>query len=106
MFVNEVKNAFNRYNKEIYYNQTFDINIVEFDSDRKFLLIGSFANAQEVVDYIQKSKRIAANEIIPWLKADKYSFSIMTDSNLTILQEKKDLNQYKQFLDQNLPGKL
>jgi hypothetical protein len=106
LFVNEVKNAFNRYNKVTYYNQTYDINVVDFDADQKLVLIGNFANAQEVVDYIQKSKRIAANEIIPWLKSDKYSFSIMTDSNLAILLEKKDLGQYKQFLDQNLPGKL
>lgn len=105
LFVNEVKNAFNRYNKEVYYNQTYDITTVDFDADKKLVLIGNFANAQEVVDYIQKSKRIAANEIIPWLKADKYSFSIMTDTNLPILLDKKDLGQYKQFLDQNLPGK-
>lgn len=106
MFANEVKNAFFRYNRETYYNQTFDISMRDLDADRKLLLIAGFNNVQEAIDYFQKTKRIAPNEIIPWLKPDKYFFSIMTDTNLSILLEKKDLNEYKQFLDQNLPGKL
>jgi len=39
------------------------------------------------------------------LKADKYAFSIITDDNLPLLLEKKDFEQYKKFLVQNLPGK-
>jgi hypothetical protein len=105
MFVNEVKNAFGRYNKEVFYNQTFQMSIKDFDADRKFLLIGDFANASDALDYLQKTKRVAANEIIPWLKPDKFSFSMITDPNLNVLMEKKDLAGYKQFLDQNLPGK-
>jgi TolA-binding protein len=105
MFVNEVKNAFDRYHKEVYYNQTFSISIRDFDADRKLVLVGEFGNAQEALDYVQKTRRRAPNEIIPWLKADKYEFSITTDPNLDLLLQKKDLTQYKQFLDQNLPGK-
>lgn len=106
LFVNEVKNAFTRYNREKYYNQVFDITVHDFDVDKKLLLINGFANAQEVVEYVQKTKRIAASEIVPWLKPDKFSFSIITEANLPILLEKKDLEQYKKFLDQNLPGQL
>ncbi|MFL5809679.1 MAG: hypothetical protein ACJ749_09160, partial [Flavisolibacter sp.] len=106
LFVNEVKNAFTRYNREKYYNQVFDITIQDFDADKKLLLIAGFTNAQEAVEYVQKTKRIAASEIVPWLKADKFSFSIMTDANLPILLEKKNLEQYRKFLDQNLPGQL
>ena len=36
---------------------------------------------------------------------DKYSFSLITDNNLEVLLNKKDLLQYKKFLEQNLPGK-
>jgi hypothetical protein len=42
---------------------------------------------------------------MPWLKAEHYSFSIITDDNLPVLLEKKDLEQYRKFLVQNLPGK-
>lgn len=105
LFVNEVKNAFNRYNRETFYNQTFNITVADLDADHKLVLIGDFGSAQEALDYTLKIRSKAANEIIPWLAAGKYAFSIMTDSNLTILQQKKDLGQYKKFLDQNLPGK-
>jgi hypothetical protein len=105
LFINEVKNAFGRYNRDKYYNQTFQMNIRDFDADRKLLLIGDFNNAQEAVDYALQAKRLAASEILPWLKPEKYAISIVSDPNLEILSEKKDLTQYKQFLDQNLPGK-
>jgi tetratricopeptide (TPR) repeat protein len=105
MFVNEVKNAFSRYNSEKFYNQTFNLSISDLDADRKLLLIGDFNSALEAIEYLQRVKRLAPTEIIPWLKADKYSFTIMTPFNLNILQEKKDMKQYQQFLDQNLPGK-
>ena len=105
MFINEAKNAFTRYNKEKYYNQTFEASIVPLDEDRKLLIISGFTNAADAVSYVQEARKIAHLEIVPWLKNDKYSFSIMSDSNLPILLEKKDLPQYSKFLDQNLPGK-
>ena len=105
LFVNEAKNAFSRYNLENYYNQTFQITVSDLDSTRKLLLIGDFTNAQDAVDYAMKAKRNAPNEIVPWLKPEKYSFWIMTDSNLEVLKNNKDLALYRKFLDQNLPGK-
>jgi len=105
VFGNETKNAFARYNSEKYYNKTFEINTINLDADHKLVLIKPFANAQEAMDYIQDVKPKAASEIVPWLKADKYSFSIISDQNLEILKSNPDLTAYKLFLDQNLPGK-
>ena len=67
--------------------------------------MSEFANAADAVAYAQAAKQRAAAEILPWLKAEKYSFSIVSIANLPILLEKKDMIQYKQFLDQILPGK-
>lgn len=105
MFVNEAKNAFNRYNQEQYYNQPLQITVASLDSTHQLMLIGDFNNAQEAVDYALKAKRLAPNEIIPWLKPEKYSLSIVTTPNLEILQDKKNLAMYRKFLEQNLPGK-
>jgi hypothetical protein len=105
VFVNETKNAFNRYNKEKYYNQEFTIDIMDLDADQKLVLIDGFKNAVEAIEYVQKVRRLAASEIIPWLKPEKYTFLIMTPANLQVLKEKKDLQEYKKFLDQNLPEK-
>src|SRR5215203_3362925 len=104
LFVTEVKNAYFRFNREHYRSQTFTINIVDLDATRKIVLIGDFATAREAVNYMQFAKQSASSEVMPWLKADKYAFSIITDDNLPLLLEKKDLEQYKKFLVQNLPG--
>ena len=105
MFVSEVKNSFTRYNKEKYYSIPLDAGLVTLDNDRRILVISGFANAQEAIDYVVKAKKLVHLEIIPWLKPDKYLLTIVSESNLPLLLEKKDLQQYRQFLDQNLPGK-
>jgi outer membrane protein assembly factor BamD (BamD/ComL family) len=105
VFGNEAKNAFFRWNRTAYYNQTFNLNLVDLNPDYKLLLIGDFATAQAALDYVQKAKPISATEIIPWLKGDKYSFAIISPENLEILKSNPDISKYKQFLEQNLPGK-
>jgi hypothetical protein len=105
VFGNEAKNAFTRYNTEKFYNKTFELNTITLDAENKLLLIRPFANAQAATEYVQQTKPKAAGEIIPWLKADKYSFSIISEQNLEILKSNPDLVAYKLFLDQNLPGK-
>jgi outer membrane protein assembly factor BamD (BamD/ComL family) len=105
IFGNEARNAFNRYNKERFYNKTFDLSVLNIDPENKLLLIKPFDNAQAAMDYIQQTKPKAATEIVPWLKPDKYSFSIISEQNLAILQSNPDLAAYKRFLEQNLPGK-
>ena len=105
LFVTEVKNAYARFNREHFSGRSFQMNIADLDADKKMILIGDFPSANDAVSYMLAAKRFAPTEVIPWLKADKYSFTIITDANLPILIEKKDLAQYRKFLDQNLPGK-
>ena len=105
LFVTEVKNAYFRFNHEHFGTKTFNINSVDLDATHRLVLIGDFATAREALNYLQLAKQSAASEVMPWLKPDKYSFSIITDDNLPLLLEKKDLEQYRKFLVQNLPGK-
>jgi hypothetical protein len=105
IFGNEARNAFNRYNQQKFYNKTFELLLLNIDQENKLLLIKPFENAQAAMDYVQLVKSKAATEIIPWLKPDKYSFSIISEQNLGVLQSNPDLAAYKRFLEQNLPGK-
>ena len=105
VFSNEAKNAFLRYNKDTYYNKTFSIDLFQLDPDNRLMLIAPFANAQDAITYIEKTRPKTATEIIPWLKGGKYSFSILTDSNFNLLKSNKDIEAYKTFLNQYLPGK-
>ena len=105
VFMNEAKNAFSRYNRETYYNKTYTADLFDLDPDNRLLLIAPFKNAQEAIDYIDRARPKTATEIIPWLKGGKYSFSILTNSNFEILKNTKDIEKYKAFINQQLPGK-
>jgi outer membrane protein assembly factor BamD (BamD/ComL family) len=105
VFGNETRNAFNRYNQEKYYSQPLQGNLVNLNDDTKLLIINNFTNAQGAIDYVQAAKAVAASQIVPWLKSDKYSFSIISEDNLKLVTEAKDFAAYQKFLDQNLPVK-
>jgi tetratricopeptide (TPR) repeat protein len=105
VFVNEARNAFARFNRDTYYNKPMQAELVEIDADNRFLLISPFKNAQEAVDYVEKTRPRTASEIIPWLKGGKYTFTIITERNLELLKTTRDIEKYNQFLNQHLPGK-
>lgn len=105
VFVNEARNAFFRYNREAYYNKTYTAEIQPLNEENKLLLISMFNDEQEAVAYVEKTKPKTATEIIPWLKNGKYTFTIITEANLQVLKEGKDLDAYKRFTDEHWPGK-
>ena len=105
IFVNEAKNAFARYNRDTYYNKQMQAELIEIDADNRLLLISPFKNAAEAITYIDQTRPKTASEIVPWLKGGKYSYSIITDKNLEVLKNSKDIDKYKQFLEKNIPGK-
>jgi len=105
VFGNEAKNAFSRYNKETYYNKTYAVDLFQIDNDNRLLLIAPFATAQDALTYVEQTRPKTATDIIPWLKGGKYTFTIMTENNLNLLKSNKDIEGYKTFLNQHLPGK-
>jgi tetratricopeptide (TPR) repeat protein len=105
VYVTETRNAFNRYNRESYYNKTFEINNIALDDTTKLVVINGFENAQAALDYMQKAQKLAPREIIPWLPGAKYSFLIISGDNLEVLKNNKDMANYKKFLNAYFPGK-
>ena len=105
VFRNEAKNAFGIYNREKYYDKTFDYSTLDIDGENKLLLVGAFDNAQAAIDYLQQARPVANTRIIPWLKPEKYSFSIISGRNLEILKSNLKLDEYRKFADQNWKGK-
>lgn len=105
VFSSEAKNAFFRYNREVFYNKTYSVDLLQLDADNRLLLIAPFKDAKEAVDYIDKTKPKAASEIIPWLKGGKYGFTIISNSNLEVLKTDKNVDKYREFLNQHWPGK-
>ena len=106
IFISEGRNAFNRYNGEIYSGpQKLDMSIRKINAQYQFLMIGPFANAREAITYIDKTKPLAKSRIIPWLAPDKYSFSMISNYNMKILVSKEDVEGYHIFIQQVFPDK-
>lgn len=105
VYITEARNAFNRYNKEKYFNRTFQLGNQALSDTVRMLTISSFDNANAAIDYVEKARKVATGEVIPWLPAAKYTFVILTEANLGILQNTKDMDTYKAFLQQMFPGK-
>jgi tetratricopeptide (TPR) repeat protein len=104
VYVNEARNAFNRYNKENYYGQPIDIAKDVIDAEHSILVISSFADAAAAIEYYEKIKRSASREV-SWLPANKYSFVIITNENLLALKANKDITGYRALLNKQYPGK-
>jgi hypothetical protein len=104
VYINEAKNAFTRYHKEKYYNHPLEVQPITLSEDTHLLLFSSFESASAAIAYIEKSKPLAAAEIMPWMPIGKYSFLIISNDNLKWLMVNKNIAAYQQFLSQNYPG--
>ena len=104
VYVNEAKNAFNRYNNENFYGQSLNISKDNLDADHNLLVISSFADAATAMQYYEKIKKAAGSEI-SWLPANKYFFVIISNENLQILKLKNNINEYKKLLNMQYPNR-
>ena len=79
--------------------------LVEIDTDNRLLLISPFKNAAEAIAYVDQTQPKTSTEIVPWLKGGKYTYSIITEKNLDVLKNTKDIEKYTEFLQKSVPGK-
>lgn len=105
VYVNEARMALIRYNKEKFYNQPLEVVPFPLNDDLKLVEIKSFSDAGSALSYLEKTRTVAATEIFSWLPVDKYRFIIITEQNLDIFKEEKNLDKYLKFLKENIPGK-
>lgn len=105
VYVSEAGNAFNRYNREVFYNQKITISPVKIDDRYNMVLQGPFDNAAAAIAYIDKVKPVTKGRILPWLDAAKYSFIVISNANLELLKTNKDMDAYQQLIRQAFPDK-
>jgi len=104
VYSSEARNAFNRFNSQSASTNKIQIVKDTLDSDRTLLIFSGFEGADIAIQYLNKLKQAAPSQI-SWLPAQKYSFYIISDSNLQLLKENKDLKSYIDLLNKKYPGK-
>lgn len=105
IFVTEARNAFNRFNQERYADAQIAVYNRKINDQYQFLMFGPFNSAAEAIGYIDKVKPVAGSRIVPWLAADKFSFSIISNANMVVLTGNQDVAAYRNFLHSIFPDK-
>ncbi|MBL7736121.1 MAG: hypothetical protein JNL51_11735 [Chitinophagaceae bacterium] len=103
VYATESRNAFDRYNKENYYNTPIEITNQSLNDSIKLTVMKGFENAATALTYMEKTQAVAATRIIPWLPAGKYSFIIVSEQNLETLKANQDMDAYRSFLSHYYP---
>ncbi len=103
-YTTEAKNAFSRYNDEMFYERQYTIDKVSLDADHTILVFSKFTDADAALQYFGKINAAAPNEI-SWLEPNKYYFEIISDESLQLLEKNKDLSGYKKLLQLKYPGR-
>jgi hypothetical protein len=105
VYVSEAANAFGRYNTETYYSLGLKTQNASINDSLKLVVMGDFPDANGAMDYLKNVKAMAPRAIIPWMPAGKYNFLIISDTNLELLLNNKDIPAYLKFLSAAYPGK-
>ena len=104
-FFKESKQSFAQYTNDKFRNEKIGMSDYNLNSQTRLLLLGPFANSEIALNFIDKTKPIAASKIISFITPDKYSFYIIDSGNLKLLQTKKNLSDFIKFIKLAIPGK-
>jgi tetratricopeptide (TPR) repeat protein len=105
IFVTEGRNAFNRFNQDMYSDKRYDVFNRKINQQYNFIMIGPFPTAGDAVTYMDRTKAVAKTRIVPWLTADKYSFLMISNANMALLIDKQDVEGYHAFIQKIFPDK-
>ena len=104
VFINTSTDAFSKFNARTF-KDDIEITSNKINDRYAFVYFGPFANAKAAMDYLEKIKPYVSKTIIPWLPKSRYKYSIISERNLLLLQENKDVDRYNKFLHKVLPNK-
>jgi hypothetical protein len=105
VFASEAKGAFEEYNRSKIIFRNIPVKIENVQTANPYILIGPFTNAGKAVDYVDVVKPITPTQIISFIPANKYGYSIISAANLALVQQQNNLADYLQFINNILPGK-
>ncbi len=105
VFVNETRNAIDLYDRDNYPSKNLSTYIFDLDADNRLVLVSTFKDTAEAISYIDKTKPRMASEIVPWLKGGKFSFIMLSDNNFDLLKVRKNIEEYRTWLNRFFPGK-
>ena len=102
-YINEAKNAYTRFSSDYFRDLALEVTRDAIDAERALIIFKPFPDTETALRFIARARR-AAPEEVSWLPANKYSFVLISESNLTLLQSNKNLAGYMDGLRKQFPG--
>ncbi|MES2649459.1 MAG: hypothetical protein V4717_21455 [Bacteroidota bacterium] len=106
-YVNEVLYSFANSSRKNFNGQPVEATKKKLRENLWIVMLRSpeFKNAESAFAYINYIKPVAQKEIISWLEASKYSYIMLSEANLALLQQDPNMPLYLEILRQTFPGK-
>lgn len=104
VYISEARNAFQRYNNSTHSGETISLKMNDADKETLWMEMGMFSDVTIAMGYMDEWKK-NARQIIPWLAESKYNFIVISERNLEVLKTRKNMEEYKLFLRQNIKDK-
>ena len=106
-YVNEVLYGFNNSSRKNFNNQPVEVAKKKLRDNLWVVTLKSaeFKNAEAAINYINYIKPIAQKEIISWLDAGKYSYIIISEPTMQLLEQDPNIPLYQKVLKETFPGK-
>ncbi|MEO6681536.1 MAG: tetratricopeptide repeat protein [Ginsengibacter sp.] len=104
VYNSEARNAFIRYNAQKHYRLDLKVTRDTLDNERALLVFTEFPSAEEALKYLDQLRKDVRTQL-SWLPAEKYSFMIISEENLEILKNNKNLQDYIDLLKNRYPEK-
>jgi hypothetical protein len=102
-YVTESKNAMGRYATDNFRVLSLNTTKEVLNKDISMVIFSSFPTADNALQFLIKARK-AAPEEISWLPANKYSFILIDEDNLTRMKNTSDIIGYKTLLQKQFPG--
>jgi len=102
VYVNETKNAWKRYAASVSPSTAVAKDTV--DSKNSCVVFSAFESADEAMLFAEKLKKAAPAQL-SWLTAKSYSFIIINLDNFELLKKNKEIEAYRNLLNEQYPGK-
>lgn len=103
-FVKEVLSSFSEYSLQLF-SMNIKTGSYKLDDRYTLALLGPMDDGLKAYNYWTKVAPVASREIVPWLENNKYSYIIISEDNLDLLKENKNIDGYKAILQKAFPGK-
>ena len=94
VYLNEVGNAFNRFNLIMFENINIEVQQKPVGERYQMLLLGPFKDGYEATGYVNEIAPNTQSTIIPWLDNSKYLIRTINKNDLDKITNEKDLENY------------